>query len=90
MQHEDFKAGVTKAFKAKKEAGGIAKAEELAVRAKIAQELFQAEPQDVRLRIEAEADAEAAALKEKHQDAMEGLPGLDEEARSEWVESSYL
>lgn len=81
MTHNDFKSKVAAAFNAKSE--GVVPADRLKLRARIAKELFLAEPQEVQTRMKEEAEAEHAALLEKHEDALEGLPALDEEDLNE-------
>jgi hypothetical protein len=77
MQQEEFKGRITDKFNSRK--AGIKVTEHLKLRAQVARELFVAEPQELRTRMKEEADAEHAALLEKHEDALEGLPALDEE-----------
>lgn len=77
MQHEDFKEKVTNTFNGRKE--GVPVKLHLSLRATVARELFVAEPQEVRTRMKEEAEDEHADLLEKYEDALEGLPALDEE-----------
>jgi hypothetical protein len=77
MQHDDYKSKVTAAYDAK--CVGVKPADRLALRAHVARECLLAEPQDVRARMREDAEAEHAALLVKHEDALEGLPALDEE-----------
>jgi hypothetical protein len=81
MQHDDFKDRVTAAYEIRKE--GVAEKDLLNKRGEVARELLAAEPQEVRNRILREIEEEHAALREKHEDAVEGLPAIDEEGREE-------
>jgi hypothetical protein len=77
MQHQDFKSKVTDAFEERK--GTLPAKQHMKLRAEIARELLAAEPQEVRERIKEEAEEEHKAQSDKHEDALEGLPALDEE-----------
>ncbi|KAF7378028.1 hypothetical protein MSAN_00226700 [Mycena sanguinolenta] len=70
MQHEDFKVGV-------------AGRDQLNLRTKIARRLLLSEPQEFQQRMKEGAAEEQAAQMAKHEDALEGLPALDEEAMEE-------
>jgi hypothetical protein len=77
MQHDNYKSIVTDAYNARN--AGVKPADRLALRAQVARECLSAESQDVRTRMKEEAEADHAALLAKHEDALEGLPALDEE-----------
>jgi hypothetical protein len=81
MQHADYKAKVAEAFNAQKM--GAPLSETLNLRAQVARNLFAAELQEVRTRIKEENEVEHADLAAKHEDALEGLPSLDEESLEE-------
>ncbi|KAF7375728.1 hypothetical protein MSAN_00462300 [Mycena sanguinolenta] len=81
MQHEDFKGKITQVFNERK--AGVSAKEQLNLRAKIARELFAAETQEVRMWIKDGVAEEHAAQLAKHEDALEGLPALDEEGMEE-------
>ncbi|KAJ7752154.1 hypothetical protein B0H16DRAFT_1839373 [Mycena metata] len=81
MQHTDFKAKVAEMFDERK--AGVSAKQLLNVRATVARELLAAEPQAVCTRMREEADAEHAAVIEKHEDALAGLPALEEEDLAE-------
>jgi hypothetical protein len=77
MQQEEFKGTITDQFNLRK--AGTKVTEHLKLRVQVVRELFAAEPQELRTRMKEEADAKHAALLEKHEDTLEGLPALDEE-----------
>jgi hypothetical protein len=81
MQHEEFKEKITDEFGAWGE--GVPAREHLNLHATIAREPFAAEPQEVCTRMKEEATAEHTVLLDKHEDTLEGLPSLDEEAMAE-------
>jgi hypothetical protein len=81
MQHEDFKSKVTDVFAVRK--GGLPAKQHMKLRTEIARELLAGEPQEVRDRIRGEAEEEHKSVLEKHEDALEGLPALDEEGLEE-------
>ncbi|KAJ7302567.1 hypothetical protein DFH08DRAFT_826453 [Mycena albidolilacea] len=72
---------VTEAFK--KESVGVKAAKHLKLRARIAKQLFLAEPQEVQARIKEEAEEEHAEQVTKHEDRVEGLPSLDKDEMEE-------
>lgn len=84
MQHEDYKAKVTAEYD--KQSAGVKPADRLKLHARVARELFLAEPQELQTRMKEEADATHAALIEKHEDALEGLPAHNEEGLEEYVQ----
>jgi hypothetical protein len=81
MQHEDFKAKVTEAYEEQK--AGVPASGLLNLRGIIARKLLVAEPPEVQEQMKQEADTEHAAVSEKHEDALEGLPALDDEGLEE-------
>ncbi|KAJ7200382.1 hypothetical protein GGX14DRAFT_572132 [Mycena pura] len=64
MQHKDHKSKVAEAFKAR--CAGVPASEHLRLRGEVARELLAGEPQELREAMKAGADAEHAALMEKH------------------------
>jgi hypothetical protein len=83
MQHEHYKAGVVAVYNERTE--GVKVGDRLALRVRIAKELLAAEPQDVQMKMKEEAQAEHTAMLDKHEDALEGMPALDEEDLDEYV-----
>ncbi|KAJ7743981.1 hypothetical protein B0H14DRAFT_3514773 [Mycena olivaceomarginata] len=67
MQHPDYKDQISAIFEERK----------------IAHEMFAAEPEEVRQRMAKGATAKHAALLAKHENALEGLPALDEAGAEE-------
>ncbi|KAJ6480747.1 hypothetical protein C8R47DRAFT_1218593 [Mycena vitilis] len=87
MQHEEFKAQVMGLFEERH--WDAPRDEQLARRCEVARELFKKEPQSVKERIRAEAEAELQAEKTRWEEASEGLPSLEdaeqEEARARFT-----
>lgn len=81
MQHTDFKAKVVSLVDARR--AGVNAKELLKLRSVVARELLAGESDTTRARIKGEADSEHAVLMAKEENAMEGLPALDEEGREE-------
>jgi hypothetical protein len=77
MQHEDFKRKVTDMFDKRK--GALPVKQHMKLRTEITRELLAGEPQEVWNRIKEEAEEEHKSQSDKHKDALEGLPALDEE-----------
>ncbi|KAF7345202.1 hypothetical protein MSAN_01896700 [Mycena sanguinolenta] len=81
MQHEDFKAKVTEAFDQEK--AGVSSKDHLNLRTRIARRLLASEPQEVKQRMKDGTEEEHAAQMSKHENALEGLPAIDEEGMEE-------
>ncbi|KAF8134662.1 hypothetical protein K438DRAFT_1997700 [Mycena galopus ATCC 62051] len=79
MQHPDFKEKVHQEYAAKYP--DTPKAQQLNVKCKVAQTLWDAESEDVKSRLLAEAKESHAALLDAYNNSMEGLPSIDEEER---------
>jgi hypothetical protein len=88
MQHKEFRTKVTEAFN--EQSVGLKASQHLKVRARIAKELFLAEPQEVQAKIKEEAEEEHADLVAKHEDRVEGLPSLDEDEMEEYICPEHL
>ncbi|KAF7342708.1 hypothetical protein MSAN_02028700 [Mycena sanguinolenta] len=81
MQHEDYKGKVTARFDEEK--ASVSARDQLNLRTKIAREMLASETEEVRARIKEGAAAEHTAQLAKHENALEGLPALDEEGLEE-------
>ncbi|KAK7050123.1 hypothetical protein R3P38DRAFT_3173183 [Favolaschia claudopus] len=77
MQQKVYKRKVTTEYDKRKES--VPKDDRMKLRTIIARELLAAETQEIRDAMKQGAEAEHAALLEKHEDALAGLPALDEE-----------
>jgi hypothetical protein len=81
MRHDDFSEKVMEEFN-ENFAATTTKANRVAVLCKIAQKLFNAESEEVKTRIRAEATTEHEALLEEYNNAGDGvLPPASEEER---------
>lgn len=81
MAHKDHKEKVTTVFEVDKV--GVPVSQHLNLRGKIARTLLEAEPEELQKEMKEGAEAEHAEMMEKHEDALEGLPALDEESLDE-------
>ncbi|KAK7052715.1 hypothetical protein R3P38DRAFT_3173036 [Favolaschia claudopus] len=81
MQRKPYKDKITALYEARK--SGVPGTQLMNLRASIARELLACEPQVVRDEMRVGADNEHAALLAKHEDALSGLPALDEEGLAE-------
>jgi hypothetical protein len=79
MQHPDFKEKVAQEYS--ENHLGTPKKDRLKVKCEIARTLLEAESEEVKARIRAEAVAEHEALLEAHNKAFEGTPPATEEER---------
>lgn len=83
MQHDEFKDAVNAKFE---EHHWDAKREDvLSLRCAVARELFNAEPEEIKVRIRKEAVAEHEGELQRWLDANEGLPAVEVEEQAEWV-----
>ncbi|KAJ7608100.1 hypothetical protein DFH06DRAFT_1347134 [Mycena polygramma] len=76
MQQEEFKEMIEVEYKKRKP--DVHKGQLLNLRGIVAREFFAKESVEVQERMKEENDTAQAALMEKHKDALEGPPGLDE------------
>jgi hypothetical protein len=81
MQCPEFKGKVDDAYNMEKET--VAASGRLALRAKVARTLFLAELEEVQQRMKEEAATEHDLQTEQHEDALQGLPAVDEEGKAE-------
>lgn len=81
MQHDEFKARVESEFQIRY--GHEPRNQHLTLRCKVAREFFEAESEDVKVRIRAEARLEHEDQVEQWKDAEEGLPSANEEEQKE-------
>lgn len=81
MQHVDFKGGVDRKYD--EAVDDTAQKDRLKLRGAIARELFEAEPQEVKLRIRKESMEAHEEQLEKWTEAEDGLPSIDEEDQAE-------
>ncbi|KAK6968966.1 hypothetical protein R3P38DRAFT_3337357 [Favolaschia claudopus] len=81
MQQKKYKLNITTLYERRKQ--DVPGTQLMNLRASIARELLALEPQVVRDEMRAGAEEEHAALLAKHEDALEGLPALDEEGLAE-------
>ncbi|KAJ7797029.1 hypothetical protein B0H14DRAFT_2619395 [Mycena olivaceomarginata] len=83
MQQEPYKNRIGAEYDERHRKNPIPLAEQINARADIARKHFAAETQELRAETAAGAEANANELREKHKDALEGLPALDEADRAE-------
>jgi predicted restriction endonuclease len=81
MRHDDYKKAVDDEFKFRH--WDEPRHNHLALRCKIAREMFDREPEEVKDRIRKEALEEHEEEKQQWKDAEEGLPSADEEDQKE-------
>ncbi len=81
MQHEDYKDAVNAKFTELH--WDAPRKEHLQLRCKVASEMFEAEPEDVKQQIRNEALEEQKAELRKWQDADDGLPSLEPDDQKE-------
>ncbi|KAJ7241842.1 hypothetical protein C8J57DRAFT_1526638 [Mycena rebaudengoi] len=81
MQHDDFKNRVTKRFNI--ESCVEPRSKHITLRCKIAREMLEAEPEDVKKRLKEEADVEHEDALARHQEEDEGMPSVDPAVQEE-------